>query len=330
MFNRIKINTKVIACYLLDARRFIRAAHLDSRRTRSREGAKAHLLRLSHSLEKGMALPKPRKGFGSKLAVSIMEDLEGYFSAYGPDNISYNCLKVVESTATYHLTKGADSNWATLRAESARLRKEYDLSTIKQSQAVGAVQLLKQEIIEFGPRDPKAFLHSRKSVRQFSGEPITEQEIRIIVDTARRCPSVCNRQGARVHAFTDPETRNKILKFQDGNGGFGDTASALFVITSDLSIFYKSGERNQAFVDGGIFAMSLAVSFHSYGMGSCLLNWSMTPRQDAKLREIIDIPEHEVIVSMMVAGNLRDEFLAAASSKRPLGEVLFLNGKLKV
>jgi hypothetical protein len=47
------------------------------------------------------------------------------------------------------------------------------------------------------------------------------------------------------------------LSYQNGNSGFGHTVPALFVITSDMRIFEKSGERNQGWVDGGLFAMAL-------------------------------------------------------------------------
>jgi nitroreductase len=171
-------------------------------------------------------------------------------------------------------------------------------------------------------RRTEKFFNLRRSVRQFAAEPVTHEEIERAVRMAQRAPSVCNRQGAKVYAYTETAERSLVLSFQDGNEGFGNEASVVFVVTSDMSIFYKNGERNQAFVDGGLFAMALVFALHALGLGSCMLNWSKSPRQDASLRRALGIPESEVVVTLLVAGRLLPDFSVAASPRRSLGEVL--------
>ena len=142
---------------------------------------------------------------------------------------------------------------------------------------------------------------------------------------AQTAPSVCNRQSCKAYVYTGQADKDRILALQDGNGGFGSTAGAIIVCTSDLSAFYKPGERNQGFVDGGLFAMSLVYALHALGAASCMLNWSHVAHRDRKLRTLIGLPEREIIISLVAVGSLPERFDVAASPRRELDDVLRLN-----
>ena len=74
--------------------------------------------------------------------------------------------------------------------------------------------------------------------------------------------------GSRgVHAYDD-ERQQQVIAVQ-GNAGFGDRVPLVLVITSDLQTFFAPEERNQAWIDGGMFAMSLVHALHSLGLASC-------------------------------------------------------------
>ena len=314
---------KLVACYMYDGLRFARAGHLFGSPFRSRAAAKAHLLRLSHSLEKGMALSTPRAGFGSKLTTCLVSDMESYVRRYGPDELTNCVLGIVEALLAYHKDRGVE--WPELERNTVAMRVRHAGLICSYMAPVGTVKIQRQQIVMAAPVDPEAFFNLRRSVRQFSDIPISSEEIERAVKMAFRAPSVCNRQGAKLYVYTDSADRERVLKFQDGNSGFGDHASVVFVVTTDMSVFYKNGERNQAFVDGGLFAMSLAMSLHAIGLGACMLNWAVGPRKDRPMRRALGIPDNEVVITLLVAGHLHPEFSVAASPRRPLNEVLVWN-----
>ncbi len=319
--NAIVVILKLIACYAYDGWRFARSAHLFGP-FKNRACARAHLLRLAHSLEKGMALPAPRHGFGKNVTGVLLDDLERYSNEFSPDDTSCSVLGIIEATLEYHRKR--DVEWPEYARRVAQLRSQHEGVVASNDQAVGTVQITRSELEKALPRDPEAFFNLRRSVRQFCKEPITQEEIRRAVFMAQRSPSVCNRQGAKVYVYTEPADRARVLSFQDGNEGFGDRASAVFVVTSDMSMFYKNGERNQAFVDGGLFAMSLVFALHAMCFGTCMLNWSKGPQEDLRLRKALKISDCEVVVTLLVAGRLLPEFSVAASPRRSLDEVLIL------
>ena len=118
-------------------------------------------------------------------------------------------------------------------------------------------------LFPFASDAAQRFLTSRRSVRQFDGRPVAEEVLQKAVRIAQQAPSVCNRQSARVFASNKREKMDEMLQFQNGNRGFGDRLGAVIVIASDMRAFTSLGERNQCWVDGGIFAMSMALALHS-------------------------------------------------------------------
>ena len=86
----------------------------------------------------------------------------------------------------------------------------------------------------------------------------THVPCRLIVEAVRRAheasPSVCNRQSSRVYVLSSDEAKNFALSHQNGNRGWGHTASHVLILTSSLEHFIAQAERYQGWIDGGMFA----------------------------------------------------------------------------
>jgi len=139
---------------------------------------------------------------------------------------------------------------------------------------------------------------------------------------AQKSPSVCNRQGSKAYVITDKERISKTLSFQNGNRGFGHLANKLIIVTTDLRVFEGVHERNQSYIDGGLFAMSLLYGLHYFNLGACSLNWCNDYRVDQEFKKFIGINDYENIVMMISVGHLQDNFRVGVSQRRDLDEVL--------
>ena len=122
------------------------------------------------------------------------------------------------------------------------------------------------------------------------------------VRTAQRTPSVCNRQAWRVHVYTSPEDKDVVLRTQDGNAGFGHLAASILLVSSDTRVYVSSGERHQAYVDGGMFAMSLVYALQAQGVASCCLNLCNYFFQDVAVHRACRIPAWETPIMMIAIG----------------------------
>ncbi|MNP41368.1 malonic semialdehyde reductase [compost metagenome] len=163
---------------------------------------------------------------------------------------------------------------------------------------------------------------NRFSIRVFNETPVSEELIKEAANIARKSPSVCNRQTTRIYSFSTPEQKKSLLALQNGNRGFGHLASHVIAITSDLQCFTGTGERHQAYVDGGLMAMSFVYALQSLGIGSCFLNWSVTADIDERFRRISGIPKSHVIVTLIAIGNIPEKLNIAESPRLPVNEIL--------
>lgn len=164
-------------------------------------------------------------------------------------------------------------------------------------------------------------MYGRRSVREFVNTPVQDDDIARAVLIAMQAPSVCNRQGPRVHQFDDPRVIKSVLAIQGGFSGYR-MPPRLLLVTADLDAFLFAAERNQPFIDGGLFMMSLLLGLTHVGLGSCSLNTAMGTEKEQAIRKLIDIPEHEVFISFIAVGHYDSEVLVPRSKRTELSQVL--------
>jgi len=294
---------------------FARHSGLFTTGTRAR--LEARLLKNYHRLEKGLALPQPRPGFGKSVAELVLDDMAEYVRAFGPDRTTTAAFRTLTEYAGFLESTGLSTEW--LRNRMAALPS----CTQACSDAEGGTREVdRSEIQETLPADVNAFMQSRHSVRQFASGQVDMTVISKAVRAAQFAPSVCNRQSGHVFVVNDPEKRRALLKLQNGNSGFGDHSGGLLIVTSSLESFLTVGERYQAWIDGGLFGMCLLHALHGLGLGACALNWSVEPDVDRRFKELSGVPESHRIMFLVAVGHLLPRFRVAASERRELAQVL--------
>lgn len=300
--------------YLRDARRF-RMASTGFAAPKRHEQWRALLTIDYHRIEKGLALPDPRAGFGTNVIDRLLINTPRYIERFGQDDLTdivANCLRsyAAHNAAMHVETPNVESFVAKYDADSTRPVTGFG----------GTAPMSKADVLARSSIDPEAFFNSRSSVRQFSEELVSDAVLTRAVQLAVKTPSVCNRQSGRAYCTTDPAVIAQALSFQNGNRGFGHTAPALFAVCSEFDIFEKLDERNQGWIDGGLFAMTLVYALHSLGLGSCMLNWSVPTARDANFRAAFGIPENQGVICMIAVGHLPDTFSVAQSPRRPVDD----------
>lgn len=294
---------------LYDALRYARWSH-GSGLERDRERRERALLKAYHSFEKGMSMREPRPGFGLSNVQDLIERLENWRKDFA---IAGASAAAVDSLRSYY-----DFNTAN-QVELPRLKAWLDQfpETAGTARLGGVQQVSRQQVLDDVAAGGAQFFASRHSMRNFGPEPVPMEAMRVAADMARKTPSVCNRQGTAVYCF---ENAVDALKWQPGNRGFGHLASRALVVTADLRAFAGTGERYQAWIDGGLYAMSLMYALHSLGYGCCPLAWAANPATDRKARAALGIPDSEVIIMMIAVGSLPENFSVAKAYRLPLAE----------
>ena len=267
-----------------------------------------------HKIEKALALKSPRPGFGKVVIHRLTENLQRYLAQFGADRSTSIAMAVLDAYARFNRDHGVDTNDLERRLE--RLRNHC-----RGNGEGGVKQVRREEILAAARIDLEPFFFSRHSVRHFSDEPVEPELIERAVYLASKTPTVCNRQSLKVHAYFDADCQ-RVLSCQMGNSGFGDQVKVALVVTADSRTFFSVGERNQGWIDGGLFSMSLVYALHSLGLGSCCLNWSVEKEYDRKLKTVTDIQPWEMVIMMIGVGKLPEALHVAQSPRKTVDDLL--------
>ncbi|NBM91391.1 hypothetical protein GWI78_15950 [Proteus sp. G2658] len=270
------------------------------------------ILQDKHRIEKAFTLPNPRFGFGKDVIERISKNLNIYKSKYGVDNIYQIGISALFSYKEFHQDNNKEvPDFYTLNIK--QLDKQ-DISIIEKK----AGYYIPEKLDEISLKAFKKFAQSRHSCRNFQkNKEITDSVIRDIIEISITAPSVCNRQHWRIHFFTG-DKMEKILSFQNGNSGFTENIPMIAVITSDIRAFYTPNERNQPYIDGGIFAMNVMYAIHSVGLESCPLNWCNSYKQEINFDKLNLIEKNERIILILAMGYSTDSALYAKSPRLPI------------
>lgn len=317
---RLEKRWKLIRNYRYDFRRYARYSGV-AKESLGGGNLEAELVRQYHAIEKGLALSKPRPGFGLDRVHFLQRLVRKYLAEPEPGDVAAITLNVIDRWRVFNQGHGIvhadiDARQVELRALCA----QHAPATAEDVRG-GTIKRTRAELAEATAIDYERFVMTRHSVRQFAPRPVDRALIERAARLAQRTPSVCNRQGWGMHIYDTPEQVQAMLKLQTGNRGFTEEIGTLIVLTGDVRRFLDTGERNQCWVDGGMFAMATVLALHSVGLGSCCLNWCTDFPKDIAAHKTGGIADHEVILMYLAVGHPPEEFEVAESPRRPLEEV---------
>ncbi|MEK5256433.1 nitroreductase family protein [Paenibacillus sp. FSL F4-0125] len=288
----------------------------------SKESHEADIIFLYHKIEKGLSLKNIKVGFGKGNITELLLSIESYLRKYEWSDVCQVALNSLNAYYSFNKENGIDDNYL---LEKIRYYESGNFGYNKDIHVGGTKEITKSDIINSSSMNFKEFAFSRYSIRNFDSTELSLELIKEATNIAQKTPSVCNRQTTRVHVYSSEKIKLEILKHQNGNTGFGENASKIIIVTNNLECFKGANERNQCFIDGGMYAMSLIYALHSLGAGTCALNLAIGGYQDKMLREIAKIDDSEAMIMMIAVGSIPEKLHVAASYRREVESVLKIN-----
>lgn len=290
-------------------------------------GIRARMFFHAHAIEKGLTHSNFRPGFGRVAIPGLAKEMNAWLSrGLGTDDT------IVQSSASVmkaYFARNEETNTDVSHFRNLFSAQALEVIANGQLGEGGAFPASQErEVPVETPNDERAFMdvvYGRRSVREFTDTPVDDSAIATAVQIAMQSPSVCSRQGARVHQFDDPEIIKQLLEVQGGFFGF-NAPPRLLLVTADLDAFLFAPERNQPFVDGGLFMMSLLLGLTQMELGSCLLNTAMGVEKEQKIRNIVDLPENEVFIAFVAVGNYDQDVLVPRSKRVEADSILKRHG----
>lgn len=298
--------------FIYDALRFFRLSRAGE------EAALAPIIVDYHVVEKGLTMPARRLGFGREAVKRLVARIAEFEQKFGCGNGQWrHAVGVVRAYVDLHRQKMYSFD----DAEFLALIDEFD-SRYSNLPVCRQAHVSKDGFYSNRSSPFYEFALSRHTIRHYMQANIDVSRIKSAVELAMTAPSACNRQHVRVRCIVDRDLMVKVLEIQGGNRGFGHLADKLLVVSADLRDCLGAYERNDGYINGGIFTMNLCYALHFYGIAHCILSCSLDLDRVKSLRWALDIPEYEVLVVMVACGEAPEEFDVATSPRRRVDEIL--------
>jgi nitroreductase len=285
----------------------------------SKKSIDAELFRVTHTIEKGLSLSCPRKGFGLKKIEYLFSLINLYVEK------SFDVADVAFQNAVDVLCKYAGLQ-KDLGFEDDDLYKKIDSlqKYNNKSLVAGTIVLKRVDLMSKSKSGYEEFVLSRHSCRQFSGEAVSLEKVKQAISLASHCPSECNRQPCHAYVTDSKESFEYLSKYIAGNRGFEREVNRYLVISSEINCYHDMYERNQLYIDGGIFLHAVVEALHYFDIATCILQNGEYPVKDKELKSGLKIPNNEKIIAFIAIGNYKDIFPVSISNRKSVDSMLHI------
>ena len=160
-------------------------------------------------------------------------------------------------------------------------------------------------------------IYGRRSVREFSPEPVAEDAVREVLRAASWAPSGLNNQPWRFAVVRDAGLRGKLAT-QTRYGRIIEAAPVVVAVFLDSEATYHATKDHQAM---GACLQNLLLAAHALGLGAVWLGEIL--KNAAAVRDVLELPERYELMAVVALGHPARG--GQTSQRRPLDELIIKN-----
>jgi nitroreductase len=155
-------------------------------------------------------------------------------------------------------------------------------------------------------------IKARRSIREYSDDPIPEKTLEKLVDAARFAPTARNVQPWEFVVATEKELIKKIAGITDHGKFLSQAAACIIVFCRDTKYYLE---------DGCAATQNILLAASSLGIGSCWVAGDKKP-YCSQLNDLLSVPLGFKLVSIVGLGHPKCKATFGETEKRPLKELL--------
>ncbi len=157
-------------------------------------------------------------------------------------------------------------------------------------------------------------IYTRRSVRQFTEERVTRDELVEIIKAGTWAPSGLNNQPWRFVIINDRDTRNRLAKLTKYHKIIEDASSCIAVFV-DKEAMYNEVKDHQAM---GACIQNMLLSAHAMGLGSVWLGEILNNAE--KVNALLELSEDLGLMAVIAVGH--PTLKARRSQRKDISEVI--------
>ncbi len=160
------------------------------------------------------------------------------------------------------------------------------------------------------------FLKSRGSVRNYTGEQITQKEREYILSAASTCPSAGNREAWDVIICRQEDLLESIADAAFNQDFIAHAGTAFVICANYVRSISRYGERGilYAVQDATIAGTYMMLASHALGRATCWIG----AFDEEEIKEILGIPPHARPVAILLIGKAGEQ--AISPERMPIHE----------
>jgi nitroreductase len=154
-----------------------------------------------------------------------------------------------------------------------------------------------------------------KSVRDFTDEAVSQEQLERVLEAGRLAPSAKNRQAWRFIVVQDRESREKIESACFGQEYVGKAPVIIALCTTNVEYKMPNGQLSYP-IDLGIAGSFMMLQAGHEELGSCMIT---TFRED-DVKSLLTVPYTMRVVMLLLVGHPADD--SERASRLPLDRVV--------
>lgn len=158
-------------------------------------------------------------------------------------------------------------------------------------------------------------IFGRTSIRKFTDELISKEDIKKLIKAATYAPTACNQQGWKYIVITDTEIKDKIYNMHYSRLIKESKAGILVLYRNDLSynyLMYKDHIQSAA-----ASIQNILLQAYEMGIGSC---WVCDLPPQKKLKRLLNIPQYYDVIAYVALGYTK-EYLSEHTLEHYEGDI---------
>jgi nitroreductase len=152
-------------------------------------------------------------------------------------------------------------------------------------------------------------LKTRRSVRAYTGEPVSREVIEDIIDCGRLAATAVNIQPWEFVAVTEPAMLRAIAGVAEFGRFIAQAAVCVVVLCKDTKYYLE---------DGSNASQNILVAARAHGLGGCWVAGDKKPYAE-KVARMVGAPAGYKLISLLPIGHPAER---PHKDKRPLSDVL--------
>jgi nitroreductase len=144
-------------------------------------------------------------------------------------------------------------------------------------------------------------IHNRKSVRNFTGEAVSKQDLETILKAGMAAPTAVNRQPWAFVVVTEPNELRALAKGLPYAKMLGKAGAAIIVCVVPKKAF--DGKPEFAVIDGTLASENILLAVEALGLGAVWTAVYPEPEREEMVRRTLSIPADIIPLNVIPVGH---------------------------